>query len=264
MVTDYEKHLSIINDNDNVSKTSDMKEFLTLAIAGALIFAAIFLCFDLLSNIYITCMSPKQQVKIESFISPLVKKPLKVNDSKYEKKMAYAQYIKQKIVGADKNLQNRSNFGLFIVRDKSVNAFVEPDGNIYFTTGLLDETKDSEELSFVLAHELGHYAYRHHLKTVSRGVTLAALATIFTGGQNESLNGTIQNLVNITSIKYSQQQEIEADLYANNVIKQLYGENDGAIEFFKNIEKKSKYPEFLLLFSTHPLPKDRIKLIQSH
>ena len=51
-----------------------------------------------------------------------------------------------------------------------MNAFVVPNGTIFFTAGMLGEIKDEQMLTFVLAHEMAHYAHRDHLKGSGRQI----------------------------------------------------------------------------------------------
>lgn len=257
-------HLSIINDNDNISKTNDFNELFTVfgGFIGLLII--VFLIFNFSSNIYIQHLSPLQQVKLEKAIAQNTKlKYPTLIDSEYNSKMVYLEKIKKEIIENDKSLQNRSNLELHVIKNKSVNAFVSIDGNLYFTTGLLDKISDKQELAFVLAHELGHYSHKDNLKAFSREISLIAIASLFSIGQNNSVSKTIKGLTNFTDIKYSQKQELNADLYASNIIKKIYGTNIAAINFFNMLEHEDKNPDFIYLFASHPHPADRIKALQN-
>ena len=76
------------------------------------------------------------------------------------------------------------------------------------------------------------------------------------------MSKTIKGLTNFTDIKYSQKQELNADLYASNIIKKIYGTNVAAINFFNTLEHEDKNPDFVYLFASHPHPADRIKALQ--
>lgn len=259
-----EGYLSIINDNDNVTETNDFKEFFVVFGGIISLCSIIFLVFNFLSNIYIKNISPSQQVKLEQLIVQNSKwRSLTYSDRKYNSQIIYLEKIKKEIIKNDKNIQNRSHLDLHIIKNKELNAFVTPDGNIFFTTGLLDKISDKHELAFVLAHELGHYSHRDNLKVFSRQISLVAIASVFSLGQNDTVNKTIKGLGNFTNIKYSQKQELDADLYASNSVKKIYGNNIGAIDFFKILQKEDKNPDFIYLFVNHPKTKDRIKAIQN-
>lgn len=259
-----ESYLNIINDNDNVSKTNDFNEFFVVFGGFISLFVIVFIIFNLVANIYIQNISPIQQVKLEKIIAKNVKHDYPtILDSKYKSEIAYLNAIKKEIVQNDKNLQNRSDLDLNIIRNKELNAFVSIDGSLYFTTGLLDKISDKKQLAFVLAHELGHYSNRDNLKAFSRQISLIALVSLFSLGQNDTVSKTIKGLGNFTDIKYSQEQELAADLYANNSVKKIYGTNVAAIDFFNTLKKEDKNPDFIYLFANHPKIEDRIKAIQN-
>lgn len=259
-----EGHLSIINDNDNISNTNDFNEFFVIFGGFVSLLAIIFFTLNFFSNLYIQNISPQQQVKLEKMISQNVKfKYPIILDTQYNSKIAYLDKIKKQIIQNDKNLQNRSNLDLHIIKNKELNAFVNVDGNLYFTTGLLDKISDKQQLAFVLSHELGHYSHRDNLKAFSRQFSLITIASILSIAQNNTINKTMKGLGSLTNIKYSQKQELNADLYASNCIKKIYGTNIAAINFFKTLEKEDKNPDFIYLFANHPKIQDRINAIQN-
>ena len=74
---------------------------------------------------------------------------------------------------------------------------------------------------------------------------------------------TLNSISGMHALKYSRNQERNADKYANAVMYKLYGNNDGAIKFFELLKKEEKTPEFLQYFSTHPATQERIKQLQN-
>lgn len=253
-----DKYLSVIEDNVNVGKTSELKEFGVLLAGIVGICIAIYFSAGFIANIWIDKMSNETQVKIENALSLTVPKP---KSNKYPEKISYLYSIKPKIVALDKNLQGKSKFPIFEDKNEEVNAYIVPNGNIYFTEGLLKEVEDEQALAFVLAHELAHYAHRDHLKGVGRELIAGVLLTIISAGQADT-SKLINGISSMSSMQYSREQERQADLYANKVILELYGTNEGAIKFFELIAEKEKVPEYLYYFSTHPAPGERIQLIQ--
>ncbi|HAN32740.1 MAG TPA: hypothetical protein DCQ06_14195, partial [Myxococcales bacterium] len=63
-------------------------------------------------------------------------------------------------------------FQLKLACTPMVNAMALPGGGIVVTSGLLKLLRNEDELSFVLAHELGHFVGRDHLQGLGRGLTL--------------------------------------------------------------------------------------------
>lgn len=252
-----EKYRKVIEDNVNVGERSDGKEFFVL-LAGLVGFCLlVFIFADLISNVFIDNMSNKTQCKIENAISFETVSQKTVNSNK----IAQLEAIRNRIVRLDKNLQGKSNFPINVINDKSINAFVYPNGTIYFTSELLKEINDEEILTFVLAHELGHYAHRDHLKSISRDIISSTIMTIVTCGQKD-MSITVSNISDLTGLKYSRRQEKAADNYANRVVYRIYGRNTGAVKFFKYLQSKENTPEFLYYFSTHPSTKERLNLLQ--
>ena len=145
---------------------------------------------------------------------------------------------------------------------KEVNAFIEIDGSIHFTEGLLKKVNDEEMLAFVMAHELGHYAHRDCLKHVSRQVIAGLITSVLSGGPNNT-SVAINGISDLNALTYSRAQEKRADEYANKMLYKLYGRNTAAIKFFRYLEKEENAPEFLQYFSSHPSTQQRLRFARS-
>ena len=252
-----EKYLNVIEDNVNVGKSNAGIEFVILLAGIAAICFLIYIFADSIGSFFIDRMSNETQIKIENAFSFGTKPKV----SSKNENIIKLENIRNRIIPLDKNLQGKSKFPIYEVPEKQINAFITPNGNIFVTQGLLKEIKDEEMLAFVLAHELGHYAHRDHLKSMSRQIIAAAITSIFASGNND-INLTLGSISDLNGLTYSRKQEREADLYANKIVFKLYGNNEGAVKFFKMLEEKEKYPELLQYFSTHPSTIQRLKLIQ--
>ena len=252
-----EKYISVIEHNVNVGKSSVGTEFIILVSGIVAICFFIYLFADAIGSFFIDRMSDKSQVKIERAFS-FGSKPVVSETNNNVKKL---ESIRDKIIPLDEKLQGKSEFPIYEIPQKDINAFIIPDGTIFFTKGLLEEVKDEEMLAFVLAHELGHYAHRDHLKSISRQIIVSAILSAFSSGSKD-ISITLNSLSDLNGLTYSRKQEKEADKYANEMVYKLYGQNRGAVEFFRLLEKKDKTPEYLQYFSSHPATKLRLKLIQ--
>ena len=250
----------IEGDNVNVSNPNDGKNFINIFVKIIIIILVVIFSCDLISNIFIDNMPDKTQVAIENILSSDKKLKFKISKQiKYIKTIAKLQYIKKRIIVEDKNLQGKSDFPIIIVEDKAINAFISPNGTIYFTNAMLEEGFSEQELAFVLAHELGHYAHRDHLKAISRKLMIAAIFSFI--GKDNSAGRIINGITETSGLSYSRRQEKNADIYASDMLKKLYGTNEGAISFINKIKEKEYTPEFLYYFSTHPSWKYRLKVI---
>ncbi len=261
---DRDRYFNMIENNDNVSKTTDGKEFLILVSGIIGLCICLFLFADFFVGLYLNNMSVESQIKLEKTLSmAAVSGENKNLNGKYSKQLAVLNNIKKDIKRLDNRLIGKSEFNIYVDPSSEVNAFVIPDGSIYFTEGLLNEVKDEDVLAFVLAHEIGHYVHRDHLKSFGREIIAGTVFAIATSGQNGNLNTLVNNVHAISHIVYSQSQERNADLYANKTVLKLYGTNDGAIKFMSMIDEKQKLPQFIYYFSSHPSPKDRILLLKN-
>ena len=253
-----EKYLSVIEDNVNVGNSNAVVEFFIL-IAGIVgIFVLLYIFADSIGCFFIDRMSNKTQMQIENAFSFMINKNMYETTSNTKQ----LETIRDKIIPLDKKLQGKSKFPIYEISGKEINAFVLPNGTIFFTQGLLKEVKDEEILTFVLAHELGHYAHRDHLKSISRQIIIGFITSIFMS-QNNNINLTIESIADLNGLSYSRKQELEADLFANKIVYKLYGNNDGAVEFFQMLKEKEKFPEFLQYFSTHPSTQKRLDAIKN-
>ena len=65
----YENQIDVIEDNVNVTKTSDIKEFFILITGIIVLICGILFVSDFVMQIFLDKMSYDTQVKIESFLS---------------------------------------------------------------------------------------------------------------------------------------------------------------------------------------------------
>lgn len=258
---DEKRYFDMIENNDNVSETSVGKEFSILVGGIVGICVVLFFCADFLAGFYIDNMPPAAQVKLERTLTGMSSAP-NVSPKEFRAQIDTLNDLKQKLKRQDKKLNGMSDFNIGVHSSDEVNAFVVPDGSIYFTKGLLKEVKDEQVLAFVLAHEMGHYVHRDHLKSFGREIIADTLLTLATAGQSQHLSSLVNNISELSQIVYSRSQETKADLYANAMVLRLYGTNKGAVEFMKMIDEKQKLPQFVHYFSTHPSPQDRIHLLE--
>ena len=71
-------------------------------------------------------------------------------------------------------------YHVFVLKDdKTVNACAAPGGFVFVTTGMLKYLKSEEELTLILAHEIGHLEFHHSVRELGptdyTGFALAAL-----------------------------------------------------------------------------------------
>lgn len=160
------------------------------------------------------------------------------------------------------NAQSGLDLKLFIMCDKDPNAFAFPGGAVFITNSLLKDVKTEMGIAFVMAHEIGHFKHRHHLKGMGRrlGFTLAAL---FVGmGDTASVANTFGAIMERA---YSRDQETQADEYALELVTKVYGHVNGAEEFFEVLlAKQSGLEKFAGMLGSHPGTEERVQSIKNH
>ncbi len=165
-----------------------------------------------------------------------------------------------------------------IYKDDFPNAYVTEDNIIYLSSGLLTHSPNYVSLLGVLAHEIGHLEKYHvskrkkeikNLRNISSYGNLAAVVGSMIIQEPNLLNAIAlnQTAVNNLFISFSQEQEIEADLYAIDTIKKLKLPTDPVKEFLLILENKTGanlIDEELKKFSTHPIFETRYAIINNY
>lgn len=108
----------------------------------------------------------------------------------------------------------------FVVVDSPIqNAFACPGGIIFVTSGLVKVMRSEAQLAGILAHEIGHVAHRHALKSIQRAQFFSGVGQITAasmkgdkGAQFESMIGDLQNVLFDKGL--DQNMEYEADATA--------------------------------------------------
>ena len=153
-----------------------------------------------------------------------------------------------------------------VVNSDVVNAFALPGGYLYVNIGLIRTAENEAELAGVLGHEIGHVVGKHSVKHLTRQLGFAALVQLALGEDQSKLEQIITGLLtNGVLMKYSRDDEREADEYA---IQEMYDagmDPEGIATFFeKLLELQEGKPSRLAqLFSTHPPTSDRVAAVRS-
>jgi predicted Zn-dependent protease len=110
------------------------------------------------------------------------------------------------------------------------NAMAFPGGLIVVTSGLLEQVQSENELAFVLAHELGHYRNRDHLRAMGRGLVLSMLLLTISGGDTTNYGATIAGY---TGRAFGRRQESRADAFGLELVQAEFGHVAEAWRFFE-------------------------------
>ncbi|MCF6337425.1 MAG: M48 family metallopeptidase [Gammaproteobacteria bacterium] len=94
------------------------------------------------------------------------------------------------------------------------NALALPDGTVVFTDGLINLAADNNEIISVMLHEIGHLHYRHSLRRVIQGFSLALFVAVIAGDVASSSTIITGLPVLLVESGYSRDMETEADTFA--------------------------------------------------
>jgi predicted Zn-dependent protease len=161
---------------------------------------------------------------------------------------------------------------VFLVRDRSVNAFALPGGYVGVHLGLIAVTSSSDELAAVLAHELTHVTQRHIARGIvnSQRTTLLSLAGLILGvlaasraGSSDGVQAAVvgsQAAAAQSQLNYSRDMEREADRVGFGVLTDAGYSPSGMAGMFEKLENANRLNDsgaFPYLRS-HPLTVQRI------
>ncbi len=155
------------------------------------------------------------------------------------------------------------DFRVGIWKEEGLNAFALPGGAILVTSGLLEKMESENELAFVLAHELGHFYHRDHLRALGRGMLINVLLafTGLGGGESVSLLG---NTGLLAERSFSRDQEGAADRFGFEMLYQTYGHVAGGSDFFSKLpDAEQAEGSFSSFTQTHPVSKQRIDALEN-
>jgi len=146
-----------------------------------------------------------------------------------------------------------------INKDDVQNAFCTPGGYIYVYTGLIKYLDKKSSLAGVLGHEMAHADKRHTTELLTKQYGIQTLLDVLLGKNQGLLTEIATNLVNL---KFTRNEEAEADKYSVIYLCPTQYHADGAANFFQKIidAGSSAPPEFL---STHPSPEHRVENIRN-
>jgi predicted Zn-dependent protease len=149
---------------------------------------------------------------------------------------------------------------IHIVNDKEVNAFALPDRHIVVFSGLIEASKNEEELSAVLCHELAHIELNHIMKKLISEFGLSVLVSMSTGGGNSTVIHESAKLLSSTA--YDRTLEKDADHKAIDfLVKAKINPEPFADFLYKLSLSEPKGMEGLSWISTHPATKERAQYI---
>ena len=170
------------------------------------------------------------------------------------------------------DMAERYAWRLMLSRDKTVNAFAMPGGNLGVHLGLIAMTANADELASVLAHELTHVTQRHIARNIDKqsqqaplllaGMLLGILAA--SAAKNADVGGAAiaggQALAVQNQLNFSRDMEREADRVGFGVMREAGFDGQGFVSMFERLQQSARLNDdggFPYLRS-HPLTTERM------
>ena len=194
----------------------------------------------------------------------------------------YLQTIWQPLMAAARargelspELEARFAWELFLIRDRTINAFALPGGYLGVHLGLISLVSNRDELAAVMGHELTHVTQRHISRLISQQSRQAPwmIGAMILGALAASKNPQAaaaavvggQAVAAQSQLDFSRDMEREADRIGFGVMTDAGFESRAAGTMFEKLQQASRLNDngaFPYLRS-HPLSTERISEVQA-
>ncbi|MBR6162938.1 M48 family metallopeptidase [bacterium] len=245
-------------ENVNVTEKNPLGELFKILSGLAVTLVCVYTFIFLASGVVLQTLREDKRTNLEEYLTKSHKQiPIEIS-AKDRKRI---ERVKNKILTADTDFPKTSKLEINVIKNKDLNAFCYPNGNIDITEPLFKELKTDEELTFIIAHEMGHYKHKDHLMHLRRNISNAATVILFSVfNTNSNINTVASSGFELSELSFSRQDETNADKYAINMMNKIYGNAEAGIRVMEILKEKNKFNiEFL---STHPDLDRRIENIR--
>ncbi len=143
-----------------------------------------------------------------------------------------------------------------VLDHKMANGFALPGGQIVLLGGLIEFAETPQEVTAVVAHEIGHVVHRHTTQLILRNLGITFFFGVMLGDLGSGAIAVAGET--LLTLSYSREAESEADATAIQLLQRAGLRADGLASFFARMdEKRPELPTVLALLSTHPNSEER-------
>lgn len=148
------------------------------------------------------------------------------------------------------------------MRGGAPNALALPGGTIILTDSLV-KGFDSDVVAGVLGHEIGHVVEDHALRRLYRSLGVFVLISLVAGETGPILEDIVLEGNVLLSLRYSRDQESEADQFGLRLSDAAGYDPAGLVTFFQALSQRSGGGDGNDWLSTHPAHTTRISEIEA-
>ncbi len=143
------------------------------------------------------------------------------------------------------------------------NAFATLGPTLVVTKAMYEDVKKGNDISIVLAHEIGHTVHGHSIRSIGRnlGTISIGLALALVEPSDSDVGKIVLDILSTNTLKYSRKDEYAADKFAAELCKKALKDPLPALNY---IEKSllENDPGAFEIMSTHPDSKKRVARIK--
>jgi predicted Zn-dependent protease len=160
----------------------------------------------------------------------------------------------------------RYPYSFSVANYRELNAFALPGGPVWVHRGIIHAAANESQLAGVLAHEIAHIARRHAADQITKQLVANGLlgllgAVLGSGGGARTAQIGAQVLASGYMLKFSREDEREADRVGLQIMQRAGWDPRGMVEFMEILRREQgRDPGSVEVFlSSHPAPADRVQ-----
>lgn len=245
-----------VDDSVNVSQESPWKRLLIITFALFIFLMVVLTTMTLIIDKVVEYVPVEWEKKIQMSMGTSTQRKIKKRSEVVEQKLEIL--LKRLLKGSQ--LEGYP-FEIYVVDSKVKNAFIYPGGVIVVYSALIEQMKSENELAFVLAHEVGHFFHRHHLKGLGRGISFYILSSLVMG-EIDLFKEYFLHTFQLANLTFSRDHESESDEFALDLVNRYYGHVHGHENFFKAVTRDEYFRGNFEFLSTHPASDSRLKNLE--
>ncbi|EKD81699.1 MAG: hypothetical protein ACD_39C01681G0006 [uncultured bacterium] len=244
-----------VEETENTSEPAEFSYAIRVIFRVILAVFAVYLALGIIVDVAVPYIPPAWE---DSLAEPIMREVFTTGQESKRFQVAEIQQLLDSLAGL--MVGTRRKFYISVLEKNETNALALPGGHIVVYSQLLEKVSSENELAMILAHELGHFAARDHLRGLGRSFLFFIVANFALGGQSDSVR-QFMNSSGILQNNYSRQQEFAADKYALELLVKKYGHAGGATDFFKRLAEEETLPQLVHYLSTHPASERRVTVL---